>query len=318
MHVGDNLIQAKKVLRVLTPLLDELGAATLARWPPVRADATADDDVVYSPPLSATEVAEQAERAGSVVDVNELMARATGKAPFSQPEIDLLAMVMALVKLLFVAGHLGKTIVELDAMVWRVVTAHQWIRCTIADDIAEFVMTHRLLRIATHTANDDQWLEERSQLLGETTLAGPAPPISKARRATTRGSVDDEVILLGDLYVFGAAWREMAVGGRRRLLRPMYMPGAAMWRLRPCHALRRAFETTAHTIRDHASIVVMMGSHDVRTGLNDFVRLCRYDTIVDGARAAVAAFFELLTRLIDEHKWRVAVHSIPLIDPDQR
>jgi tetratricopeptide (TPR) repeat protein len=224
----------------------------------------------------------------------EVKSRTLQRAPFDASQIKFFSLVLLLYKVLFLRGHISAVLV-LDGPLSDVLKQHSFDdHASMADEIAVFRCIHDLLSVPDHIAVQD--------FDHDATVLSAMTPLPSSARHT--------IYVLGESDVLSLAWRTVMFNGVEYRLQPVYVESAALMRVRTGHPLRPVFDVAIQNIPEGAYVITMVGAHDAKAVLKDFVRACRFDSMEAAAVGACNVFVELMSQCVRDRRWRVAVHDV--------
>eukprot|EP00727_Mastigamoeba_balamuthi_P014673 m51a1_g9831 hypothetical protein (439) ;mRNA; r:1924617-1928164 len=199
--------------------------------------------------------------------------------PYSEDELDLLAVFYTVTKILYVCGFL-QFVGPLVQLIEPCRGKRDLHLTLIRNENAYFLCVARLM--------------EGRRALAPADLA--APPL----------------YMVGDSHCLSAGWQPLALspGGPAHLIRPYLVTGLKIWHMREETDFypKRNFESVLAQVPDGARVVVLFGEIDCREGLLVAVDKCRYDDVAAAIRAVVALYLRVLVRLADQRRFRILVH----------
>ncbi|KAF0701144.1 Aste57867_8367 [Aphanomyces stellatus] len=211
-------------------------------------------------------------------DDDDSFQRTAAAVDLSPDQLDFLALLCTLVKILFVQGCLR----PLPALVAAIEPTRY--RCG------------HLLH-TTSIRNEHAYYSCISQLLCIPSLV----PFS------TR-----PIYVCGDSHTLATAWRVISVHGHDRVLVPSLVTGLKHWHLRPESTFypKVNFYNVVQTIPHGADVVFLFGEIDCREGLLLAVEKCRYETLDEGMTKTISIFMDVLQTLVRDRGFRAYVHPI--------
>ncbi|GMH33936.1 hypothetical protein BSKO_01770 [Bryopsis sp. KO-2023] len=206
---------------------------------------------------------------------------------FSSPQLDLMALIFTLMKVLFVGGALDR--------VSKLVNAIE-----LARKASQKELHTTLIR------NEAAYFGCISQIIWE-----HPPP------AVTPGQDVNPLFLCGDSHCLSGAWRHVCLRGENRLLVPQLITGCKVWHLRDEGDFypKKSFESHIKKLPDRAQVIMMFGEIDCRDGIMLAVEKCKYDSEAEAIETTVDIYIKLLLRLIRERHFEIFIHPIsPVLD----
>jgi tetratricopeptide (TPR) repeat protein len=208
------------------------------------------------------------------------------KIDYSSEQLDLLAILFTVTKVLYVTGALG-TASELVALVNPLKHASR-------------VELHH-----TSIRNEAAYFSCIAQILTE------HPPPSDP------GSTK-EVFLIGDSHCLSSAWRTVELDGEPHIVHPLLVTGCKIWHLRPSsrfYPKLQFFHAVAKVPRG-SPVILILGEIDCREGFLLAVQRSKYESLEEAVEATVDIYLELLLSLIKTLDLRILVHPVPpVLDP---
>ncbi|EFJ52545.1 hypothetical protein VOLCADRAFT_116030 [Volvox carteri f. nagariensis] len=232
-----------------------------------------------------------------------------GKVSYSSDQLDELALLFTLAKVLFVGGALTAAARLCDLVEpMRRASAVELHTTLIRNEAAYFGCVMQLLK---DYPPPPAWPAQ----LPHTRLPPQAAADTSAGAggASASGSSPSPLYLCGDSHCLSAAWRLVNLRGQQRLLRPLLVTGCKVWHLRPSSEFypKKQFEVTLQLLPDGAQVVLVLGEIDCREGLLLAVQKGKYGSIAEGIDATVAIYMEVLGRMVSERSMEVFVHPVP-------
>lgn len=132
-----------------------------------------------------------------------------------------------------------------------------------------------------------------------------------------REAMEEAVYVCGDSHTLTPAWREVTVGGRRRVLKPALVTGLKHWHLRPESEFypKKNFERVLEKIPDGSAVVFIFGEIDCREGILLAVEKLRYETVEEGMMNTISIFVKVAEAVARERGFQVFIHPvIPVLD----
>merc|ERR1712137_285120 len=196
---------------------------------------------------------------------------------FSADQLDLLALLFTLVKILFLQGQLK--------------LAQQLI------ELIEPVRTKKELHL-TSIRNEHAYYCCVAQLLPHLKFPlASSPPL----------------YVVGDSHTLPVAWQELTTSsGEKRFTIPKLVTGCKMWHLRPesFFFTKDNFYNMVESIPDGATAVFLFGEIDCREGILVAVEKCRYDSVQEGIDHTIDIFMQVLTEIKQKKNLNILVHPV--------
>ncbi|GLC38231.1 hypothetical protein PLESTB_001084900 [Pleodorina starrii] len=227
------------------------------------------------------------------------------KVSYSSDELDELALLFTLAKVLFVGGALtaAARLCELVEPL-RCASAVELHTTLIRNEAAYFGCVAQLMR---------DYPPPPARLPAPPGAAGSTAAGADAHAAASPSGSAPPLYLVGDSHCLSAAWRLVTLRGEQRLLRPLLVTGCKVWHLRPASEFypKKQFEVTMRLLPDGAQVVLVLGEIDCREGLLLAVQKGKYDSVAEGIDATVAIYMDVLRALVSERSMEVFVHPVP-------
>ncbi|GIL62031.1 hypothetical protein Vafri_16345 [Volvox africanus] len=230
----------------------------------------------------------------------------TGHAPvkvsYNANQLDELALLFTMAKLLFVGGALSvasKLCELLEPL--RSASAVELHTTLVRNEAAYFGCVTQLLKDYPPPA-------VRSRI--------PHPPAATAVTASEASPSDSSpspLYLCGDSHCLSAAWRIVTLRGEQRVLRPLLVTGCKVWHLRPTSEFypKKQFEASMDLLPDGAQVILVLGEIDCREGLLLAVQKGKYASVAQGIEATVDIYLDVLRHMILKRRMEVFVHPVP-------
>jgi len=199
------------------------------------------------------------------------------KPPYSDKELDLLALFYTAVKILFVSGHTSH-ILELAAVIEPIRGNYELHLTTIRNENAYYCCVIQLLTC---------------EGIGDNASARP-------------------LYVIGDSHSLAPSWRSIDIAGEPRYLTGRLVTGLKMWHLRKESEFfpKANFEAALSCVPSGSDCLFIFGEIDCREGLVVCVDKCRYDDIEEGAEVTIKIYLDRLAKLIKDKNLRIFVHPV--------
>ncbi|CAK4369876.1 unnamed protein product [Aphanomyces euteiches] len=218
----------------------------------------------------------------SHVSVGSIHFGETKAIDLTPEQLDFIALVCTLVKVLFSQGYLRPlpALLALFEPV-RYLYGHALHTTSIRNEHAYYCCISQLLCIP--------------KLHIPSTLAPPQP-----------------VYVCGDSHTLATAWRSVSVHGQEHFLCPALVTGLKHWHLRKESNFypKANFFNMVKTIPSGASVVFLFGEIDCREGILVAVEKCRYESIDEGMIRTISIFMDVLCDLVRTRGFRAYIHPI--------
>ncbi|CAK9882664.1 unnamed protein product [Sphagnum jensenii] len=205
------------------------------------------------------------------------------KVMYSGDQLDTLAILFVIVKILYLGGALQRSkslavLVE-SAVLTSIVPLHHTL---VRNEAAYFGCIH--------------------QILQEYPIPLPLPSREQLR----------PLYLAGDSHCLSAAWRTVQLREEARLLVPLLVTGLKVWHLREESRFypKVAFQTAMESLPQDSQVIMLFGEIDCREGILVSVEKCRYENVEEGVEASVHIYLQQLLRLIQDCNFEIFVHPV--------
>ena len=215
---------------------------------------------------------------------------AAASIDYTAEDLDMLALLFTVVKLLFVGGALARARVVTDLV--------ETARAASSTPLHE-----------TLIRNEAAYFGCVTQLLREY----PAPPLSALETPIASSNDGGFLYLAGDSHCLPGAWRTVHLRGAERRLAPVLVTGLKAWHLRPESRFypKLNFQAALAKLPDGAQVVFLFGEIDCRESLLVSVDRGRYENLEEGIEAVVAIYVAVLIDLVRARNWEIFVHPVP-------
>jgi len=222
--------------------------------------------------------------------------------PYPPAELELLALLFTLVKILFLKG------------------AFQPIPAVI--DLIEPLRLGKNLHL-TITRNEHAYYCCVAALMRTLPFPLPDPTVEEIKTPSKKGgkpivSTRKNVIFVcGDSHCLSSAWHTVSIQGNQYQLTPRLVTGVKCWHLRPESSFypKANFERAVGSIPTGSRVIFIVGEIDCREGIVLAVERMLYDTIEQGIKAAVQVYITVLEKLARERKFEIFIHPVvPVLD----
>ncbi|KAL0478909.1 hypothetical protein AKO1_007822 [Acrasis kona] len=216
------------------------------------------------------------------VDEKYVTQRILYNEPFSEDDLNFIALCFTLVKILFTTSQLN-----------------------VLPNLIDLVESIRYLKCLHQTTirNEHAYFCYLSQIMSEC-----PPQLTSAQ----------PLYICGDSHCLSPAWRTIRINGVDRLLKPTLVTGLKCWHLRPESDFypKINFWNAVSTIPKRSDVIMMFGEIDCREGIWLAVEKCKYDDIDHGIRVAVDIYVDVLVQLtLDPYCFDIRVHPVmPVLD----
>lgn len=127
----------------------------------------------------------------------------------------------------------------------------------------------------------------------------------------------DNIYMCGDSHSLSSAWQTIQRRGRPTLINPKLVTGLKCWHLREkCDFYpKRNFESAIQTIPKGATVVFVFGEIDCREGLLVAVEKCKYESVQEGIDVTIKAYLKELSVVVKQNKFKAFIHPVvPVLD----
>ncbi|DBA71347.1 TPA: hypothetical protein ACH3X2_011156 [Trebouxia sp. C0005] len=204
------------------------------------------------------------------------------KVEYTPTQLDFLALLFTVVKLLYIGGALPRCarVVHLLDSAARA-SAKELHKTLIRNEAAYFGCVKQLV------------------------LQHPPPPQPQAA-----GTLP--LYLCGDSHCLSGAWNLVQVRGQPRVLVPCLVTGLKIWHMRQAGIFypKHSFLTTMANLPDGAQVIFMFGEIDCREGLTMAVDKLKYETVDDAMDVLLHIYKDVLLKLVQERGFEMFVHPI--------
>ncbi|CAM6126427.1 unnamed protein product [Calypogeia fissa] len=203
---------------------------------------------------------------------------------YDDPQLDGLAVLFTVAKILFVGGALER--------------AQQLARLIEPARLASSKPLHQTL-----IRNEAAYFTSVKQILDQYPIPLPLPPLKE----------QVPLYLAGDSHCLSAAWRKVRLRSQNRLLVPMLVTGLKVWHLRPESQFypKYAFENVMQSVADGSQLVMVYGEIDCRESILAAVEKGIYKNVEHGVEAVVNIYLDVLQQLIFSRGFELFVHPVP-------
>ncbi|OQR99083.1 hypothetical protein ACHHYP_07371 [Achlya hypogyna] len=203
------------------------------------------------------------------------------KERLPEADWDLLALLFALVKVLFIEGcfrPLPGLLCLVEPVRARV--GHHLHETTIRNEHAYYCCIAQLLCVT------------------EPPLVPPPVLASEA------------IYVCGDSHTLPTAWRALPSQSLRFV--PALVTGLKHWHLRPESAFypKHNFHNVVRRLPPRARVLFLLGEIDCREGILVAVEKCRYESLDEGMTATIGIFMKVLEALVAEHRFQALIHPV--------
>eukprot|EP00897_Mesotaenium_endlicherianum_P005888 jgi/Mesen1/5327/ME000266S04514 len=206
---------------------------------------------------------------------------------YSDEELDALAMLCSLVKLLYLGGALARA-------------------SALAVALEPLKRASRTPLHETLIRNEAAYASCLYEILQTYPVPVPLPgPQGEPR----------PLLLAGDSHCLAPAWRRVHLRGQERLVTPLLVTGLKAWHLRDASVFypKVAFWNVMNRVPRGSQLIMLFGEIDCREGIINSVRKGRYSDLKEGAEATVAVYMKVLLRLIEDRDFEIFVHPVPAV-----
>ncbi|XP_078693360.1 uncharacterized protein LOC144923048 isoform X1 [Branchiostoma floridae x Branchiostoma belcheri] len=199
---------------------------------------------------------------------------------YNDQELNLLAVMFTLVKILFVKGALG--LVPSFTKLLDPAHADRDLHTTLIRNEAAYYSTiSQVMKIKLNPA----CLENSPQF----------------------------VYLAGDSHCITPAWRSVQYKGSTHVIHPLLSTGTKIWHMRPEAKFftKENFYNVIKKAPRKSTVIFVFGEIDCREALPVCVAKCRYDTMEDGISRLLEIYTQALLVLKRKYKFTVFVHPVP-------
>jgi len=195
---------------------------------------------------------------------------------FNSDELDLLAMLCTLVKILYVVGALD-LIPPLVELIEPAREGRELHLTTIRNEHAYYCCIAQLMLFHT------------------------MPLINY-----------NPIYVAGDSHSMSPAWKTITVKGEKRLLYPKLVTGLKLWHLRPESKFfpKANFYNAISTIPKGAEVIFLFGEIDCREGLLKAVEKCKYKDLEEAMLFTIEIYIKILTEIIDKYSFKIYIHPV--------
>ncbi|XP_078613296.1 uncharacterized protein LOC144882989 [Branchiostoma floridae x Branchiostoma japonicum] len=121
------------------------------------------------------------------------------------------------------------------------------------------------------------------------------------------------VYLAGDSHCITPAWRSIQYKGATHVLHPLLSTGTKIWHLRPEARFftKENFYTVMKKAPRKATVIFVFGEIDCREALPVCLAKCRYDSMEEGINRLLDIYTQVLLGLKRKYKFTIYVHPVP-------
>jgi len=210
--------------------------------------------------------------------------------PYSEENLNMLAIMFTAAKMLYVCGGLQ----VLPTLI----------------NLLEPLRVDRDLHL-TPIRNEHAYYSSLAQMMRD--IPFPLP------HTLAHAPLEDSIYVCGDSHCMSAAWQVIKVDAHPRpmLLVPRLVTGLKVWHLRPsCRFFpKRNFEAAMRHIPSRANVIFNFGEIDCREGILRAVEKGKYETLEDGIRMAVDVYIRALLEQVEKKELTAYIHpTVPVLD----
>mmetsp|Transcript_86982 Transcript_86982/g.130416 ORF Transcript_86982/g.130416 Transcript_86982/m.130416 type:complete len:837 (-) Transcript_86982:22-2532(-) len=196
-------------------------------------------------------------------------------------QLDLLAVLFTLVKILYVTGNL-QLVFEIISKVELVRSGKQLHMTTIRNEHAYYCCIAQLMPY----------------------ISFPLPD-------------HEPLFVVGDSHTLPTAWQTVTIKEKKRLLVPKLVTGCKMWHLRKEAFFfpKANFDNIINTLPNGSDAIFLFGEIDCREGILVAIEKCRYETVEEGIEHTIDIYMEKLKEVKKQKAIQIFVHPvIPVLD----
>jgi tetratricopeptide (TPR) repeat protein len=197
---------------------------------------------------------------------------------FSASELDVLALLETVVKILFVCGVL-QPLPALINLIEPLRKDQKLHRTGIRNENAYFGCCGHLMRIVPYPLNLNL----------------------------------KPIYCVGDSHCLSLGWQKLSLNGEDRLLVPKLVTGLKCWHLRPKSSFfpKKNFEYVMKSIPNNSSAIFIFGEIDCREALPLVVERCKYDTLEEAIDVTVGIYLAALEKIKRTKNLEIFLHPVP-------